>query len=240
MFGLKVAFSLGGQIMNFVTSYSGGKDSALALCRMIEQGHNPVALITTINSEQKRSWFHGIQNELLFAVSRSLNIPMIFCESNQDNYIQVFEQSLDKALKMGADACVFGDIDIEEHKLWNEERCEKVGLKLVLPLWQEKRETLVREMLAKNFKAVIKIIDSNLDISFLGQDLTDLLIDKIKATGADPCGENGEYHTFVYDGPIFTYPVLFEKGKIIDFGTHKAIDIINTNLQIKKTPRGQD
>ena len=213
--------------MDFAASYSGGKDSALALYRMIQQGHNPIALITTVNTDQGRSWFHGIQKELLLAVSRSLDIPIIFNECTPDSYAQSFDQSLQKARELGADCCVFGDIDIEGHKTWNEERCNEAGLKLVLPLWMEEREALVSEMLSAGFKAMVKVVNNSLDQSLLGQDLTPALVEEIKASGADPCGENGEYHTFVYDGPIFAYPISFEKGKVIDFGTHKAIDILH-------------
>ena len=128
---------------------------------------------------------------------------------------------------MGADSCVFGDIDIEEHKYWNEERCKSAGLSCILPLWQQEREELVREMLSVGFKAMIKIVQSSkLDESFLGQDLTITLIEKMKAAGIDVCGENGEYHTFVYGGPIFSHPISLETREIIDFGTHKAINIV--------------
>ena len=195
--------------MNFVASYSGGKDSALALYRMIEAGHTPVALITTINIDQERSWFHGIGSELLSAVSHSLDIPMIFSACKPEAYVQVFEQSLEKAREMGAEACVFGDIDIEDHRVWNEERCERVGLEPVLPLWQAVRESVVRELLDWGFRAVIKTINDSLDASLLGQDLSISTIKQIKAAGADPCGENGEYHTFTYAGPIFKSKVDF-------------------------------
>ena len=212
--------------MKFVASYSGGKDGALALYRMIQQGHTPVALITTVNIEQKRSWFHGIQNEMLLAVSQSMDIPLILCESAPDNYTQAFEQGLEKASAMGAEACVFGDIDIAGHREWNEERCANTGLVPILPLWLEDREALVQEMLDSGFKAVIKIVQATLGEEFLGKDLSAPLIEKIKATGADPCGENGEYHTFVHDGPVFKYPILFEAGQFVNFGTHKAIEIL--------------
>jgi len=214
--------------MNFAISYSGGKDSALALCRMIEQGHTPACMITTVNIAQKRSWFHGIQNELLDAVSQSLGIPLILCECTPDNYTQTVEQSLEEARAIGAEACVFGDIDIDDHRAWNEERCRNVGLKCILPLWKEEREALVAEQLERGFKAIIKIVDgSKLDVSFLGKTLSVPLIEKMKSLGVDPCGESGEYHTFVVDGPIFQYPILYDLGEIIDLGTHQAVDILS-------------
>lgn len=212
--------------MNFVISYSGGKDSALALYRMIVQGHTPVAMLTTVNYEQDRSWFHGIPSELLHKVSESLNIPLITCTCRPDEYIEIFENSLRKAKAMGAEACVFGDIDIQEHAEWNNARCDAAGLKCSLPLWQEEREALTKEFIKLGFKAVIKIVQKKfLDESFVGKTLTSELIENIKKTGADACGENGEYHTFAYDGPIFNYPVNVEIKQIVDLGSHIAADI---------------
>jgi len=212
--------------MNFVMSYSGGKDSALALYRMVSDGHTPIALITTINIEQKRSWFHGIQRELLEAVAKSVGLPLIACECIPSEYEKAYECGLAKAHKMGATACVFGDIDIDEHRLWNEQRCKSVGLDCILPLWKQSREELVNEVIEAGFKSLVKIVRSDkLDDSFLGKDLTIPLLGKIKSTGSDVCGENGEYHTFVYDGPIFSKAIPLKVHKIVDLGTHKAIDI---------------
>jgi len=212
--------------MNFVMSYSGGKDGALALYRMLADGHKPVAIITTVNVEQNRSWFHGIQEDLLKSISDSLKIPLISCACVPGEYAEAFETGLIKARQWGATACAFGDIDLGAHRQWNEDRCKNAGLTCILPLWKQSREDLVREMIDLGFKALIKIVQSDkLDESFLGKDLTIPLIEKIKLTGSDVCGENGEYHTFVYDGPVFAHPVAFEKGNVIDFGTHKAIDI---------------
>jgi len=217
--------------MNFAMLYSGGKDGALALYRMINDGHKPVALVTTVNIEQKRSWFHGMQADLMKAVSDSLNIPLISCECTSNEYTAAFEDGLTKAREMGASACVFGDIDIDEHRCWDEERCKNTGLECILPLWKQSREVLVRETVEAGFKALIKIVQNDeLDESFLGKDLSIPLIEKIKLTGSDVCGENGEYHTFVYDGPVFSYPVTVETGDIIDFGTHTAIDVRHKRL----------
>jgi len=219
-------------VMKFALSYSGGKDCMLALYRMIINGNTPIALITAVNTEQNRSWFHGIQPVLLDAVSDSLNIPLITCECTPDEYQLAYEEGLSKARQMGAEACVFGDIDIDGHRRWNEERCEKAGLGCILPLWNEDREALVREMIGVGFKAVIKIIQSDkMDEFFLGQTLSIPLLEKIKAAEVDACGENGEYHTFVYDGPVFKRPISFKADEIIDFGTHKAIKLYEIDVE---------
>jgi len=220
--------------MNFVISYSGGKDCALALYRMIIDGHRPIALVTTINIAQKRSWFHGLQHDLLAAVSESLSIPLIPCECTPDDYTRAFEEGLTKAREMGAKACVFGDIDIADHRKWNEERCKKAGISCILPLWTQSRESLVREAIEVGFKALVKTIDSaKVDESFLGKDLSVPLIERIRKTGSDVCGENGEYHTFVYDGPIFRSAIPLKIKGIIDFGTHKAVDIVLDKSQMQ-------
>lgn len=212
--------------MRFALSYSGGKDSALSLYKLVQQGHTPVALITTINSEQQRSWFHGIPQQLLQDVADSMQIPLIVCDSTPKDYTESLEAALGKAKKLGAEACAFGDIDIDDHKTWNDQRCANQGLECLLPLWKMDREAAIQEMLDAGFKALIKIVDSSiLDESFLGETLTASLVQDIKAAGADACGENGEYHTFVYDGPLFSKPVAFKRGEIIDLGTHKAVDI---------------
>ncbi|MCL1848211.1 MAG: diphthine--ammonia ligase [Clostridiales bacterium] len=212
--------------MQFVISHSGGKDSALALCRMAEQGHRPVAMITTVNRAQQRSWSHGMHQSLMIAVSESLGIPSIFCECTAEDYAQSFARSLADAKALGAEACVFGDIDIEGHKAWNEGLCHDAGLSCLLPLWQQGREALVREALDRGIRALIKVIDKRqLDASYLGQDLTWHIVEKMKAAGVDPCGENGEYHTFAYDGPGFAHPIAFEAGEVVDLGDYQAIDL---------------
>ena len=213
--------------MKFAMLYSCGKDSALALHRMISEGHTPVCLIVTFNKDAGRSWFHGINNELLHEVSSSLGIPIVRCICTGDTYESEVERCLAQARDAGAEAGVFGDIDIEDHRKWNQDRCDAAGITCMLPLWQQQRESLVSETINEGFKAAIKCIDlSCLDASFLGETLDAALMDRIRATGADVCGENGEYHTFVFDGPIFKTPIPIRLGKKITFNTHAAIDIM--------------
>ena len=212
--------------MKFAISYSCGKDSALALLRMKNSGHEPVCMITTINEEAERSWFHGVDYELMRAVSDGLSIPLIMCLCNGDNYNIEFEKCLLSARNMGAEACVFGDIDIDSHLEWNTNRCEAAQIQCILPLWKESRETVVSETIDSGMKAIIKCVDlSVMDVSFLGETLTHELVRRILDTGADICGENGEYHTLVCDGPVFQHPIEIMLGEKLDFGTHSVIDI---------------
>ena len=104
-------------------SFSGGKDSILALYRMIHEGHEPVALLTTVKKNQEKSWTHGLDNEILYRISKSLDIPLLLVECDVNEYERKFEEALIKAKDMGATMCVFGDIDIELHKKWDVDRC---------------------------------------------------------------------------------------------------------------------
>lgn len=188
----------------FVLSYSGGKDCLLAMYRKIKEGCKPVALLTTIKKSTTESWTHGLNYDLLEQVSQSLDLPIIYVECDATEYEDKFEEKLRVAKEMGADSVVYGDIDIELHRQWGVDRAKNSGLKYEFPLWQEDREKLVYESIESGFKAIIKKVNLNyMSSDFLGKTLTKDLVEKIKETGSDACGENGEYHTFVVDGPIF-------------------------------------
>ncbi|MDM8127617.1 diphthine--ammonia ligase [Paraclostridium benzoelyticum] len=203
---------------NFVMSFSGGKDSTLALYRMIKKGYEPVALLTTVKKDADKSWTHGINRKLLKQVSESLSIPLLEVECDVCEYEKEFEKSLIKAKELGASICAFGDIDIEEHKYWDTERCKNAGIEASFPLWQEDREALVYEFIESGFTTIIKTINLDyLNEDLLGKKLTKNIVDEIKNSGADACGENGEYHTFVIDGPLFKEKISFEnKGVVIE------------------------
>lgn len=193
----------------FCVSYSCGKDSTLALSRMISAGNEPAALIVTVNKDASRSWFHGVDSKILSRVSESLGIPLIEAVCDDKSYEEAFVAALEKAKKMGAEACVFGDIDIEGHKIWGTEKCSRLGMEAVYPLWQENRLGITNTFIQSGFKAYIKAVSKQFGMSryFLGKTLTADVVKQIQRLGLDPCGENGEYHTFCYDGPIFKRPV---------------------------------
>jgi uncharacterized protein (TIGR00290 family) len=194
----------------FVASYSGGKDSVLAIFRAVNAGLKPQGLITTHNTDEKRSWFHGMGEDLLKNASDSLAIPLTMVRTTGKQYVESFEKALLDAKSLGAEVCVFGDIDIEGHLEWCTARCEKTGLIPYFPLLREERRKVVYEFIDAGFLAIIKIVDSSrLPGGFLGKVLSREIVAEIEKTGADICGENGEYHTFVYGGPLFTKQVSF-------------------------------
>lgn len=198
----------------FAASYSGGKDSALALYRALQAGMEPVAMITTYNTNMGRSWFHGIPRELLEQVAQSIGIPLILIPTEGQDYEEKFARELIKLRRQGAEACVFGDIDIPSHLKWGQDICREAGLEACFPLWQEPRRALVEEFVDSGFTARITVVDTaRLSDRHLGRKLSREVMASIEAEGADVCGENGEYHSFVSDGPMFSRPVDFRFGE---------------------------
>ncbi len=198
----------------FVLSYSGGKDSILALYRAVQMGMEPCGLLTTYNIDMGRSWFHGIPEEVLQAVSDSLGLPVTLIRTSGDAYRDNFLRLLKAKKAEGVEACVFGDIDIAGHLEWCTELCRDAGIEAVFLLWQQPRAQLVRELIDLGFVANITVVDtSRLGEKHLGMVLSEEVLASIVEDGADVCGENGEYHSFVSDGPLFSAPVSFAFGE---------------------------
>ena len=199
----------------FVASYSGGKDSLLAVYRAVNAGLKPLGLITTHNADENRSWFHGMNTDVLYRVSESLGIPLTLVNTTGAKYEEDFEKALSEAKRTGAEVCVFGDIDIEGHLRWCSERCLNTGLIPYFPLLREDRKKVIFEFLDAGFSAVIKTVDtSRMPGRFIGKLLSREVALEIEKCGADVCGENGEYHSFVFDGPMFSQRVLYTAASV--------------------------
>ena len=212
--------------MKFAMSYSCGKDSTLALHKMISSGNECVALIIVINRDQGRSFFHGISRELLRKYEDSLAIPVIVCPSNGEDYHLAIEEGFRRSREMGAEAIVFGDIDIQGNRDWSEERCRNAGIDPVFPLWHADRKKNVEEVISSGYTCIIKTINNTL----LPEELLGKAIDKdtvavMEERVIDICGENGEYHTFTADGPVFKKPLEYVAGEILRFGDLSVIDV---------------
>lgn len=212
--------------MKFVMSYSCGKDSTAALHEMIAQGNEPVALLTMFNQEAGRSYFHGADHRLLQAYADCLKLPFLLTPTTGEAYHLEMEKSLRAAAEMGAEAACFGDIDIEGNRAWCEERCRNVGLKSIFPLWKIDREENVRRIVELGYRCVIKSINNTLlPRELLGRILDEAVMRQMKDCGIDVCGENGEYHTLVVDGPLFRKPLPYRTGKLLDFGNYSVIEV---------------
>lgn len=218
--------------VKFAMAYSCGKDSTLALHKMVTAGNKPVALIVMINQQVGRSYFHGADNQMLTAYARALAIPLIRCQTDGADYADAFENGLVQAKRQGAVTACFGDIDLVQNRHWEEERCQKVGLAAEFPLWQCDREKNVCDFLACGYKCLIKSVNTTvLPAKIAGQFLNEQTVKIMKRCGVDVCGENGEYHTLVVDGPLFKQPLALQVGKTLQFGDYATADIkITGNL----------
>lgn len=194
--------------MRGICSWSGGKDSALALQVAVEAGFLPLALLTILDESGTRSRSHGLPLAVLEAQAAAVGLPLLLRSASWDEYTEVFVDALAQLGGDGCQGCVFGDIDGEEHRGWCRMVCDRAGLTALHPLWRRHRRGLVEEFLGRGFAATVVVVRADaLDRSFLGRRLDRALLDELDARGVDLCGENGEYHTVVLDGPLFAAPL---------------------------------
>ena len=203
-----------------IFNWSGGKDSALALYKVLETNQlEVVSLLTTINQSVGRVSMHGTSTELLRYQAKNIGIPlteMYLPEyANMGDYEQLMKNTLEPFAKKGVNASVFGDIHLEDLKMYREEKLHKIGWKGYFPLWKKEGEVLMRTFLDLGFKTVVCCVNENtLSKDFIGVTIDEYFIKNLPKN-VDICGENGEYHTFVYDGPLFQNPLDIEIGEII-------------------------
>lgn len=194
-----------------LVSWSGGKDSCLALWRARQSGMTIRRLITALDEAGESSRSHGVPPELIQAQADALGAEMRFYETSWKNYEQKFIATLRTARTDGITHAVFGDIDMVPHREWEEQVCAQADITPCLPLWDQPRRKLVDEFLSLGFKAVVVCVNGNhLGEEFCGREFDQRFLADLPAN-VDACGENGEFHTFVYDGPAFARPVAFKR-----------------------------
>ncbi|MHA7059754.1 Dph6-related ATP pyrophosphatase [Aquimarina sp. M1] len=197
--------------MSFLCSWSGGKDSCYAMYMATEKGYIPSVLLNVLNEYGDRSRSHGIPKAILKAQGNSLGVPIHFFESTWDNYEQLYIENL-KSLTTtyNLKSAVFGDIDIQTHRDWEEKVSMAAGLKAMLPIWQHRRKQLVLDMIDYGIEAIIVSCNQTLGSDFLGRIIDQELIKDLETLGVDVCGENGEYHTLVVNAPLFAHRLNVE------------------------------
>jgi uncharacterized protein (TIGR00290 family) len=214
-----------------ISSWSGGKDSCLACYKAIKQGYNVKYLLNFISRESKRGCFHGIEGRLLKFQADLIGIPLVQREVSPDmrKYEEEFKAAVTELRGSDVGTMVFGDIYLEEHENWIERVCGELKINALEPLWNKPPEKIIDEFINLGFKAVI--VSCKADImgkEFLGRYIDRKLIEELKKTDICPCGEKGEFHTLVVDGPIFSQPIkIVEAEPIIKegFWKHWFLDI---------------
>jgi diphthine-ammonia ligase len=201
--------------MNVFASWSGGKDCMLALYRILQDKQHVVSHLVNmcdIDGEYSRS--HGLKKHIIARQASGIGIEIVQQETDIKNYETNFKTVIERLKKAGVTGGIFGDIYLQPHRDWIERVCSEAGLLPFFPLWHESTAELIHEFINSGFKAfTVSINNAFLPQSWLDRQIDDEFITDILALeGIDPCAENGEYHSFVYDGPLFKKPVPIEKG----------------------------
>lgn len=223
-------------------SWSGGKDSALALSALREDGIEPVALLTTLTEDYDRISMHGVRGELLRAQAAATGVELVEIGIPAACPNEVYEQRMTAALFSPPVADVstiaFADLFLEDIRAYREERLAGIGREALFPIWGRDTGELAREFIAAGFEAALVCVDpAQLDPSFAGRPFDEELLADLPAE-VDRCGENGEFHTFVHAGPIFEQPIEIELGEAVMRSGFAFQDLLSKDVGAASVPAG--
>ena len=215
--------------MKAIFSWSGGKDSAYCLNKVLSEGLYEVQyLLTSLNGQFKRVSMHGVREELLDVQAESIGIPLLkvwVTEGTNEEYEKQMEAILLNAKAEGIEHVIFGDIFLEDLRVYRENNLARVDMKGVFPLWKMDTAWLINDFIDKGFKTVTCCVnDGFLDESWVGRSIDRPFVEQLPPN-IDPCGENGEYHTFCYEGPVFRKKIDFTVGEKV----YKPLSIQTTD-----------
>lgn len=203
-----------------IFNWSGGKDSAFCLHKILQsQELDVMCLLTSISEKYQRISMHGVRVDLLEAQVDAIGLPLVKMQipemPTMESYETVLTKHLEELIAQGATASVFGDIFLEDLREYREKKLAEIGLNGIFPLWKIPTNQLIRDFIDAGFKTIVTCVnEKHLDKSFVGRIIDHEFLNDLPAD-VDPCGENGEFHTFVFDGPLFKHPVAFEKGEVV-------------------------
>jgi uncharacterized protein (TIGR00290 family) len=200
-------------------SWSGGKDSCLALYEIQQAQISVAALLTTVTRDYDRISMHGVRRELLEEQAEKLGLPLhqilISKDATNEEYEMKMAEAFSEYNKRGIDSIAFGDLFLEDVKIYREQFLARQRMRGLFPVWKRDTSCFIKEFIELGFKAVVSCVNSRvLDQSFAGRIIDEAFLSSLPAD-VDPCGENGEFHTFVYDGPTFNKPVKFSIGDTV-------------------------
>lgn len=214
--------------MRVVSLWSGGKDSCFACYKAKSQGHQVISLINFTDSEGVSSVSHGLSASIIKRQTSLVGIPLMQKPMPQKGYPDAFQELIrDYKAKEGIEGIVFGDIYLQEHRDWIDKVCAQLHVEAILPIWRKDTDGLIKEIINSGFKSIVVSVKKNiLGQEWLGREIDDRFVKDLKALGnIDLCGEKGEFHTFVYDGPIFKKPVAFVTREKILRDNHYFLEL---------------
>ncbi|MFI5271712.1 MAG: adenosine nucleotide hydrolase [Ktedonobacterales bacterium] len=219
----------------YAVCFSGGKDSMLALDRARRSGVQVVRLVTLYDGPSERIRFHAVPVTVMRAQAEALGLPVSLYPTTPLTFEEVFVSALDTLRADGIHGLIFGNIHLADVRKWYEDRVRAAGLEHVEPLWSEAPERLVREVVSRGYRAVLTCTEeSNTDPGWLGQPISEELIAAFERRGIDPCGEHGEYHTLVTNGPLFHVPLAVHFGAMhVDGDPHLGGRFRQLDIQLR-------
>jgi uncharacterized protein (TIGR00290 family) len=218
--------------------WSGGKDSAMALHTLLQQKQfEVVALLTTVTEGYDRIAMHGVRRELLWRQAESLRLPLHEVCIPPQCVNPVYEARMEEALRLfhnqGVRKVAFGDIFLEDLRAYREKNLARIGMTAIFPLWKRNTRELIGYFHEQRFRAIAACVDpTNLDPSFAGRELDESFFRNLPPH-TDPCGENGEFHTFVFDGPIFQSPIAVRTGEVVNRDGFVFCDLLSEPEEAK-------
>jgi uncharacterized protein (TIGR00290 family) len=220
----------------YLASWSGGKDSTLAVARAIENGIKVTGIANFISDDYKRVRFHGTKAEMIGHQATLAGFELFQRETSATGYEEDFKAAVRERVSEGFTGMVFGDIYLDEHRQWVERVCAEVGIEPIEPLWGEPTVKLITEFVDRGFNAVIVSgMKEHIDKEWIGKTVSHEFIEYMKGKPeADPCGEKGEYHTFVTGGPIFNGNIEITDSEVIERNGFWLLDI--KDYKVNKLP----
>lgn len=217
---------------NYLVSWSGGKDSCMALYEALQQGCKVTHLVNFISNNDKRVRFHGTNASLITRQGAAMGMKVAQFETDWDGYEQDFKTAVRGLLPTGVGGMIFGDIYLDVHKEWVERVCGEIGIEAREPLWGRPTAELLDTFIELGFEAVIVGVNSkHMDEKWVGRFVDSSFRDYLHSNNIDPCGENGEYHTVVINGPLFARKLSLVTGGVISKNEYRLLDIKDVRLE---------
>lgn len=217
--------------MKVFCSWSGGKESCLACYKAMKEGHAVASLLTMVTTTGNYTRSHRLSRELLIAQSQAVGIPLEQRRASWDTYEREFMRALTPFKREGIEGGVFGALYLSDDRAWVERVCTEAGIVPILPLWGMGGKDLLRAFIGTGFEAVVVAVRSDIvDDHWLGTKIDGAFMEQMEKVGVDVCGENGEYHTLVVDGPIFRRRIDIGETRVTRRGTMAFLQILDFSL----------